>query len=148
MCLHALTKPFFFFSFLHIRDSEESSKIEMDPTRDSSNPYVGLAFKLEVCTLNFFSWLLPSLSEGWGPSCFFPPRLLSLTGRAVRSADLHPGLPGLSEERRIHLQHANGKKSPGSEARAPPCRSDGGEGEPRLSGISQGAVYFHLRCAD
>ncbi len=33
---------------LCVRDASETSKIEMDPTRDSANPYVGLAFKLEV----------------------------------------------------------------------------------------------------
>lgn len=41
---------FLFLKFLSsaTRDSAETSKIEMDSTRDSSNPYVGLAFKLEV----------------------------------------------------------------------------------------------------
>lgn len=35
--------------FFHpVRDSTETKKIQMDPTRDSANPYVGLAFKLEV----------------------------------------------------------------------------------------------------
>lgn len=34
------------------RDSAVSSKVEMDCTRDSSNPYVGLAFKLEVQLLS------------------------------------------------------------------------------------------------
>ncbi|XP_040044228.2 elongation factor G, mitochondrial [Gasterosteus aculeatus] len=31
-----------------ILNDDETSKIEMDPTRDSTNPYVGLAFKLEA----------------------------------------------------------------------------------------------------
>lgn len=35
------------FSFV-FRDSSEASKVQMDPTRDAANPYVGLAFKLEV----------------------------------------------------------------------------------------------------
>lgn len=34
--------------FTVFRESSEISKIQMDPTRDSTNPYVGLAFKLEV----------------------------------------------------------------------------------------------------
>lgn len=44
----------FFFStniggFFHsVRDSTETKKIQMDPTRETANPYVGLAFKLEV----------------------------------------------------------------------------------------------------
>ncbi|XP_032446509.1 elongation factor G, mitochondrial [Xiphophorus hellerii] len=36
------------YAILNEEDSTEKSKIEMDPTRDSSNPYVGLAFKLEA----------------------------------------------------------------------------------------------------
>ncbi|XP_038162281.1 elongation factor G, mitochondrial [Cyprinodon tularosa] len=36
------------YAVLNDEDSAERSKIEMDPTRDSSNPYVGLAFKLEA----------------------------------------------------------------------------------------------------
>ncbi|KAM4742670.1 elongation factor G, mitochondrial [Anableps anableps] len=36
------------YAILNEEDSTERSKIEMDPTRDSSNPYVGLAFKLEA----------------------------------------------------------------------------------------------------
>ncbi|XP_015225700.1 PREDICTED: elongation factor G, mitochondrial [Cyprinodon variegatus] len=36
------------YAILNDEDSAERSKIEMDPTRDSSNPYVGLAFKLEA----------------------------------------------------------------------------------------------------
>lgn len=55
------------------------------------------------------------------------------TGGEVRSADLHPGLPGLPEERRVHLQHADRQKSPSSEAGAPPCGSDGGAGEGGVS---------------
>ncbi|XP_027901543.1 elongation factor G, mitochondrial [Xiphophorus couchianus] len=36
------------YAILNEEDSTEKSKIEMDPTRDDSNPYVGLAFKLEA----------------------------------------------------------------------------------------------------
>ncbi|XP_008280753.1 elongation factor G, mitochondrial [Stegastes partitus] len=36
------------YAILNDEDSADSSKIEMDPTRDSTNPYVGLAFKLEA----------------------------------------------------------------------------------------------------
>lgn len=36
------------FCCVFFRDSSETSKIQMDPTRDDTNPYVGLAFKLEV----------------------------------------------------------------------------------------------------
>ncbi|KAK5603672.1 elongation factor EF-G [Crenichthys baileyi] len=36
------------YAILNEDDSADRSKIEMDPTRDSSNPYVGLAFKLEA----------------------------------------------------------------------------------------------------
>ncbi|XP_043976175.1 elongation factor G, mitochondrial isoform X1 [Gambusia affinis] len=36
------------YAILNEEDSTEKSKIEMDPTRDASNPYVGLAFKLEA----------------------------------------------------------------------------------------------------
>ncbi|XP_014865042.1 PREDICTED: elongation factor G, mitochondrial [Poecilia mexicana] len=36
------------YAILNEEDSAEKSKIEMDPTRDASNPYVGLAFKLEA----------------------------------------------------------------------------------------------------
>lgn len=39
------------------RDVSETSKIQMDSTRDSTHPYVGLAFKLEV-TLVFLSLFL------------------------------------------------------------------------------------------
>uniref|UniRef100_A0A8C6PJN9 Elongation factor G, mitochondrial n=1 Tax=Nothobranchius furzeri TaxID=105023 RepID=A0A8C6PJN9_NOTFU len=36
------------YAILNEENSTETSKIEMDPTRDCSNPYVGLAFKLEA----------------------------------------------------------------------------------------------------
>ncbi|XP_047248604.1 elongation factor G, mitochondrial [Girardinichthys multiradiatus] len=36
------------YAILNEDDSADRSKIEMDPTRDSLNPYVGLAFKLEA----------------------------------------------------------------------------------------------------
>ncbi|XP_053730088.1 elongation factor G, mitochondrial [Synchiropus splendidus] len=36
------------YAILNTEDSNESSKIEMDPARDSANPFVGLAFKLEA----------------------------------------------------------------------------------------------------
>ncbi|KAM3615705.1 uncharacterized protein V6R79_006510 [Siganus canaliculatus] len=36
------------YAILNDEDANESSKIQMDPTRDSTNPYVGLAFKLEA----------------------------------------------------------------------------------------------------
>ncbi|KAM4589368.1 elongation factor G, mitochondrial [Fundulus diaphanus] len=36
------------YAILNEDESAERSKIEMDPTRDSTNPYVGLAFKLEA----------------------------------------------------------------------------------------------------
>ncbi|KAM8854237.1 elongation factor G, mitochondrial [Synchiropus picturatus] len=36
------------YAILNTEDSSESSKIEMDPARDSTNPFVGLAFKLEA----------------------------------------------------------------------------------------------------
>ncbi|CAK6963447.1 elongation factor G%2C mitochondrial [Scomber scombrus] len=36
------------YGILNEEGSSESSKILMDPTRDSANPYVGLAFKLEA----------------------------------------------------------------------------------------------------
>lgn len=39
------------------REVSETSKIKMDSTRDSTHPYVGLAFKLEV-TPQFLCWCL------------------------------------------------------------------------------------------
>uniref|UniRef100_A0A3P8Q4W9 Elongation factor G, mitochondrial n=1 Tax=Astatotilapia calliptera TaxID=8154 RepID=A0A3P8Q4W9_ASTCA len=36
------------YAILNEEDSTETKKIQMDPTRDSANPYVGLAFKLEA----------------------------------------------------------------------------------------------------
>lgn len=39
--------------FMTVRGVSTTSKIQMDPTRDSAIPYVGLAFKLEV-TFFFF----------------------------------------------------------------------------------------------
>uniref|UniRef100_A0A4W6CR57 Elongation factor G, mitochondrial n=1 Tax=Lates calcarifer TaxID=8187 RepID=A0A4W6CR57_LATCA len=36
------------YATLNDEDSSETSKIQMDPTRDDTNPYVGLAFKLEA----------------------------------------------------------------------------------------------------
>ncbi|XP_041666957.1 elongation factor G, mitochondrial [Cheilinus undulatus] len=36
------------YAILNDEDSSETSKIQMDPTRDSEKPYVGLAFKLEA----------------------------------------------------------------------------------------------------
>lgn len=38
------------------RDATEKSKIKMDNTRDSTHPYVGLAFKLEVILLSSYLW--------------------------------------------------------------------------------------------
>lgn len=35
-------------SAVFVRSSSDASKIQMDPTRDPANPFVGLAFKLEV----------------------------------------------------------------------------------------------------
>lgn len=36
------------YAILNDEDSNETSKIQMDPTRDATNPFVGLAFKLEA----------------------------------------------------------------------------------------------------
>uniref|UniRef100_A0A7N8YQL6 Elongation factor G, mitochondrial n=1 Tax=Mastacembelus armatus TaxID=205130 RepID=A0A7N8YQL6_9TELE len=36
------------YAILNNEDSSETSKIQMDPTRDPANPFVGLAFKLEA----------------------------------------------------------------------------------------------------
>ncbi|XP_070685131.1 elongation factor G, mitochondrial [Pempheris klunzingeri] len=36
------------YAILNSEDSSETSKIQMDPTRDPSHPFVGLAFKLEA----------------------------------------------------------------------------------------------------
>ncbi|GAA6225831.1 elongation factor G, mitochondrial [Lates japonicus] len=36
------------YATLNDEDSSKTSKIQMDPTRDDTNPYVGLAFKLEA----------------------------------------------------------------------------------------------------
>ncbi|XP_042342164.1 elongation factor G, mitochondrial [Plectropomus leopardus] len=36
------------YAILNDDDANETSKIEMDPTRDAANPFVGLAFKLEA----------------------------------------------------------------------------------------------------
>lgn len=51
----------------------------------------------------------------------------SSTGREVWSAHVRAGVPGLPEERGIHLQHAHKQESQSPEACASPCRSDGGE---------------------
>lgn len=49
--------------FVCVRDVSKTSKIQMDPTRDSTNPYVGLAFKLEV-RYHFLSLLRHFCSTG------------------------------------------------------------------------------------
>ncbi|XP_039986824.1 elongation factor G, mitochondrial [Xiphias gladius] len=36
------------YAIFNDEDSSEASKVQMDPTRDAANPYVGLAFKLEA----------------------------------------------------------------------------------------------------
>ncbi|XP_071352532.1 elongation factor G, mitochondrial [Trachinotus anak] len=36
------------YAIFNDEDSSETSKVQMDPTRDDTNPYVGLAFKLEA----------------------------------------------------------------------------------------------------
>uniref|UniRef100_A0A3Q1IPZ7 Elongation factor G, mitochondrial n=1 Tax=Anabas testudineus TaxID=64144 RepID=A0A3Q1IPZ7_ANATE len=36
------------YAILNDQESSETSKIQMDPTRDATNPFVGLAFKLEA----------------------------------------------------------------------------------------------------
>ena len=68
---------------------------------------------------------------------------LSTTGWKVRSADVCAGVPGLSEERRIHLQHTHQQEGQSTEARASPRRPDGGENkQPDVSGHSFPSVVF------
>lgn len=49
--------------FVSIRDSGEDTKVRMDPTRDASKPFVGLAFKLEVSVEMLFSDMRDYLSS-------------------------------------------------------------------------------------
>ena len=86
----------------------------MDPTRDATNPFVGLAFKLEV-TYFFISTIFAQQEE-----CVTPFPAFSLTGREVWPADIRASVPGLSEEGGIHLQHTHKQKSQSPEARASP----------------------------
>lgn len=48
---------------MSIRDSGEDTKVRMDPTRDASKPFVGLAFKLEVSVEILFSDMRDYLSS-------------------------------------------------------------------------------------
>lgn len=63
------------------------------------------------------------------PRCLLGP---FLTGWAVRPVDLCAGLPGVSEERRIHLQHPHKQESARSETRASSRGPDGGENKSGL----------------
>lgn len=90
----------------------------MDHTRDSTNPFVGLAFKLEVKYL-FFIWQFFLLNSKI-LICHAVLFSVALTGREVWPADVRAGVPGLPEEGGIHLQHTHEKKGSNSEARASP----------------------------
>lgn len=107
--------------FTVFREVSETSKIEMDPTRDSANPYVGLAFKLEVRYYSLsllMQFFLTGKSESVMFCCFL--WCFSLTGREVWPADICARISGLSEEGGIHLQHTQRQESQSSEARSSP----------------------------
>lgn len=74
---------------------------------------------------------------------------LFLTGWAVRPVDVCEGLPGVSEERRIHLQHPHKQESARSEARASSRWPDGGENKsPKLSEVTVSLLRFAAQMSD
>lgn len=130
---------------LCVRDASETSKILMDPARDSTNPYVGLAFKLEVRYHSlslFLHFCLAGRSQCVTLCCFL--WCFSLTGGEVWPADVCAGVPGLSEEGGVHLQHAHKQESQSSEACASPRWPDGGENRPAHVSRLPEVTVFHL----
>lgn len=119
------------------RDVSETSKIEMDNTRDSTHPYVGLAFKLEVTSDFLCIYLQFCFNRTRFMLSFFFLFVFCQTGWEVWPADVYSGVPGLPEEGGVHLQHAHGQKGPGAEAGASPRWPDGGEKKPATSGGRQ-----------